>query len=1732
MSMGSSFSGGVDRFLLFKKNGSPNILIKNLHLSIQDVISGSLDLKYISDGANFSFLGAGQFDFRAMSLALVAVFEKENSNLRFGMFAAVEISGTGITVFPGINIIKLGGGFFYNPKQEYLDIVMSKTDLNGDSALTALPPIQGELKFAAFLYAGISIVDKTTFEATTLITITDQYIDIAGKAVLLNQDDKLTGTMKFTALFTSFYITGYVDVQAKLGVIEAKGRVDFRLAETQWYLKGSIDGHVINEKFLNASLKFFVGNPGFMVKVEKNTSFDFWIVKVSSKVTGMVWMKWQVPREFGAFFEFRAKAEVLLGLASIEGQVKAILIISDRFILYGEAGGKVCVAWGLKCWEGSIWIKISNKSPKFDGGFGSDPEMAAKIAAAEGMADEMENAANQAQQDLVNKLIQTTQLTDKDIKTAGLNLYAADPEAVTAEWIALENANGGLTSSQSSTINNLRNNYIILPANLKSQSQMLASLINQEKQFIAQAEQMAEVISNRINQGMEDLPSVDQMLQEYAFDSPIQVASDSVQVITYTDAEGHEHQTFQVQPQLQIDNSKVEDHKNRAKEMEETQERILEQIYDRILAMNRNLKQIDFILTGKQGGVSINELGKKFQLAHEKLELYYMEKQEYLFELASFASSKAAGISGLQNTIISFINSKNSGISDINVARNLAKARARALMNLVYLGNPSEAQKAGDSLAVNVDALENINDVKTVCANLGRQLWFEVPSSGLTQLAQSTDTAVVNNIVSRHKAVGALEQRQVQITKAIDQVYDMRIAYAQTLYDLCDRYLYWQLGYTPEIDIDVLGNSPTGTPQGNIVNYIKSHLYPEYQVFSGSLQNASQFTINTGIVMGSTTKTQNNAGGMTKTTGGVTTSPMKGLVQEATSLSDFKGVMDAGRFVHRTDPVFVKIVGDVIKPVHIDVKALRDQLAKQLSAPLITSISVRAFKNPHSGYITASFNAQHPAGIANFAYTITDAYTPPNSGGAGGLILNGNWNTYQPPANQSGPFITSMPATMPLQPTAGPQFKVGGVSQTTGGTLNLKPETGGTRPAKLGNLQGMIIEQAKQDYGVYSTSFKLVGSRTNLNSYFLPLELNETSHEYALKIRARSTGGFVNRRLANFTVEFGGSQRNQQTGSYAMLEDNTPPKVLRVTIPKYQYAMDRIFNIHVEAVDYESDVIEVAYTVSESPTLSQPDSVKWKSVYARRDFNAMDLELQHLHNYYVFVKVKNSVGLWSGPVKSNPVLIDTTSPGAPTITFTASLPDAVPGQLPLNAIVDYGHVSQDLEFKTRGNQVFHINLTPSQQPESSDEEEGGSLFPVFKFVASAISITPDTIPPGIRVHFDPANDPESGIEQYVFKVTGSATDPNPNSGWRVLGVDENGAPKTQIVIVGEPLAYLDSFYVHIRAMNKAGLLGPAVSTGPIRPKDPTKPTKPKVDFGNEYNKPVLYSASTNSIVLGFGKATDNESGIKEYQVKIGTTPGGNDILDWTSDGVSVYFSGQPLGEITEPPALFPSTSGGKSYGLPSGNLGTTNFGGMTFGGSFTLEQPPNRISINNLSLTNGSEVYVAVRAINGDDVYSDESVSEKIVIDNTPPPGPTITPVYDPTNKQLAVTVSNLKDDESGVAKVKIGIKSVNSTNPTKSEVYTGIYVLGRSNKGTVSSRTVTFDLQNLPGTYRYPDRYEIKAVVVNRANLKSPIVTSYIQVGASYQGVTTTTTTPSNLKTTNTGAGYVPNLGNPFSGN
>ncbi len=1608
MSIGDAFSGGVDRFLLFTIDNHPNIIINNLHLSIQDVVTASLDMQYLTVEGGMRFLAAGQMVVQPnIGLTTIGVFENINGKLRFGIFAAAELPGPGIVLYPGISLARLGGGFFYNPKQEYLDLVYSKTDLKDAEIINNLPKLNnGEAKFAALLYAGITIMDKTVVSGSAMITLTDQYISLAGKVMLMNMNDKLTGGFTLAARFDQFYIDGMIFAKAKLGVIKGNGQMQFKIAEDQWYVKGKMHAEIINSKFLNADSKFFIGNPGFMFQATNKSGFDFWIVSVNSTVSGTIWMKYEGPREFGAYFTYGLKAEVLMGLASISDDVKAILIVTDHFVLYGEASGEVCVCWGAKCWDGSIWVKVSNVSPKFDGGFGSDPEMQEKINEAENMADEMENEAKQAESDMEKQLVESTVLNEQQVELAGMNLYSGNPTQTMNNWINMEQNNGGLNSNEATLLATYASQDVAIPVNMRQISNQLSTLLSQEKAALNSAEAIAQSVGQQLDRSMQNLPPVDEMEGAYEMDSPIITFSDSVEVTTYTDAQGKEHQSFSVAPQLEIDDEKVNEHKDRAARMEETRQRILQQIYARIIALNIYLSQIDGVLNNDTGVNNVAKLGEQYMTAHEKLEKYFWKNHQYLYDLHNWSAGRVSVIQNKAAVLSAFIHNKANRINEIETLKNLAKGRARQLADITFTGAPDKADGLYQNLEANINQITNIDNLRQVVVNLGVNLWIEIPRSGVETLASQLDSSVAANIANRNEQVGEIETRHEQITAVIDKIYDTRIAYAQALYDLCDRYLYWQLGSAPENQIVVTESGSGGVA---LKSYIDANLLPGY---AQTMANNS-FT----------------AGGGFSALNGTQIQGIGNIQAQAGSFKAADGVYGIGKFTSQHQPVKIKIGPDYLAELFPDVKVIHDRLALQLTSPKIENISVHTYNDNKTAHIYASYSATHPAGIANYSYAIAPNIPAPTG------------NSNHQPTNNGG-----------VQ-TSG---------NTSQGNLMFSMDHSTATTSTL-QFSDMLYTSLQTNGGVYSNKYKMIGNLKHLFSYFIPQTPDQQQAEYSLKIRARSTSGYVNRRIANFSLRFDGTVNNQYTGSQNMMDDSTPPIVQEISVPSYQYSVDRIMKIKVKAVDAESDVMEYAYTISNRNSLSGQNNIKWYTLGARNTFNILGLHLQHNQRYYVFVKVKNSVGMWSSPRVSRPVKIDTTAPGTVHITRTYTLPKKQNETYTLANSITMYNSSNEIQYQnSSGNYSFII---PSDNSENNSEQQNNSMFPVigsFLFTGQFYSEQP--LLPGILVQFTPADDPESGIEQYVFKVTSSAEDMNPNNGWRLLGLDDSGHPLTTIKLIGEPLTFKHNFYVHIRAINRAGLLGNTVTTIPIRPADPTEPSAPQITYGvNPQNEP-FYTASSNSIILGLVPAEDKETGISAYEYKLGSTPGGSDIKNWTRNGVRVFDSKAEIGKQNFPSNLFINMA-------LWNNTYTYNY----------LSPSHKRIELSGLSIPNGHTVYVTLRALNGDNKHGPSVRSKAILIDNSTPSLPLVTPYYNTSEHTISLSLFNFGDNESGLYGIKASIKVNNLTNSKKS--VTKVYSVDHA--FSTHASTISF-----PGTYSGSQTVTIKLVIVNRANLRSSVLT------------------------------------------
>ena len=151
---------------------------------------------------------------------------------------------------------------------------------------------------------------------------------------------------------------------------------------------------------------------------------------------------------------------------------------------------------------------------------------------------------------------------------------------------------------------------------------------------------------------------------------------------------------------------------------------------------------------------------------------------------------------------------------------------------------------------------------------------------------------------------------------------------------------------------------------------------------------------------------------------------------------------------------------------------------------------------------------------------------------------------------------------------------------------------------------------------------------------------------------------------------------------------------------------------------------------------------------------------------------------------------------------------------------------------------------------------------------TAIAQRRSPAPASISVWWNAARDPESDIREYQFSIKRE-----PSPGWNPNDFSV-ATGNLSFWHMGEPLAYLDTFYVHVVAVNNAGSVSEVAISDPIVPNDLSPPTPPTVFVST-------FQAQTNFVELNIGNTRDPETGIAGYKYAIGRQPGGDDARAWS-----------------------------------------------------------------------------------------------------------------------------------------------------------------------------------------------------------------------------------------------------------
>jgi C1A family cysteine protease len=499
------------------------------------------------------------------------------------------------------------------------------------------------------------------------------------------------------------------------------------------------------------------------------------------------------------------------------------------------------------------------------------------------------------------------------------------------------------------------------------------------------------------------------------------------------------------------------------------------------------------------------------------------------------------------------------------------------------------------------------------------------------------------------------------------------------------------------------------------------------------------------------------------------------------------------------------------------------------------------------------------------------------------------------------------------------------------------------------------------------------------------------------------------------------------------------------------------------ASDPETGVAKYWYGIG--TTAGAVDTVGWTDNGGNTYVTRTGLSLVNGATYYFTVKAENNAAMQSLVANSNGQTTDTTAPASPgavndglgaDISETGALnrlaANWTPATDPQSGILRYWYAvgttpgaTDVLDWANVGLSTYVIKtglvLTNHQAYYFSVKADNGvglqsaaansngqttnrdlsaptDISQVRDGPGSDVAWTPS--PTSLQANWDDSFDPESGISSYFYAIGTSA------SGRDVLDWTDNGL-NTSVTVSGLNLADGQKYYFLVMSQNGAAIYSNGVTSSNGQTVDTTGPqTVAQVNDGTGAD--AAYSSSLTQLSANWAASADPQSGLTAYYYAIGTTPGGVNVLGWTSNGLNTY------------------------------------------------------VTRTGLSLSSGQIYYVSVKALNGAGTESETTISNGQTVDNSAPSAPGSVSdglgadiSFSSSTSQLSANWAASSDAQSGIARYYYAI----GTTPG------AVNVAGWTDNGT-STGVTRAGLSLTDGAAYY---FTVKAV--NGAGMESAAVNS-----------------------------------------
>lgn len=815
-------SGGVEEFLFYRTtDGLTTLVIREATIAIENLLDLTADFRYATTSDGFEMHIAASVTAEVLAGAggtLVGMIEK-GSEVRAGLFVALHLPDPGIPLVPGALFLNgVGGGFFYNARQEHLDLVYRYANVPGHSTNDLIPPPPGDDgpgKFTGLLYAGAVVVSSEIAQARVLLEVSESHLRLAGRMGLLSLSGdldaaRIRGDLDLNVGFGTGHAYGnfqlVADFDPLLTTPDPMQLTFFVYGSDAWGIYGG--GSLEYLKFIEGSGEFFVGPDGFLVSLGVNAGFDFWIVEVDGYLEGTTWFLVD-EKEVGGFMMVGVEVGLLGGVVSGSAELRGAVLLAanERPYVYAGAQAQGCAAI-VGCATANIWAKFAEG--KVTGGFGYDPALDEIIARANSARGRLMASAEAMKEVIAEARPATITMSDTELAEMWENLQTMTVSEVRSVFGEIKAAEWDLMGAQYlgaeyyadlERFREMYDNYDAytafytdlaaqVDAPTPSGSLTLEAYADSVAALIATIEARQDEVNRRVEAIELRALELRQLADEPWPESPVRsISIADAELVTITEiVDGKETKKLISGPGFDIDANAAAEARAEIEERERLIEEVAEQVREQIEALEEGVGSLQELLTARDEGsiLAFSELhADAIMVAEEQ----YARQGDYLLRMQDWYEEHLAWFPLREILVDQILEEQVDAVRLMQRGgpADLAQLRAEALAQLGKEGNSILANYERNRMGV-PSGDEWFRDQAIA---FGKDLWFNIASAGMEEAKSKAEAEFDWIVEESQRRLTRLYALHMGLTRHYHGLYTEHAELIGVLYDFYDRYGVW-----------------------------------------------------------------------------------------------------------------------------------------------------------------------------------------------------------------------------------------------------------------------------------------------------------------------------------------------------------------------------------------------------------------------------------------------------------------------------------------------------------------------------------------------------------------------------------------------------------------------------------------------------------------------------------------------------------------------------------------------------------------------------------------------------------------------------------------------------------------------------------------------------------------------------------------------------------------------------